>query len=368
MISTTTPYYQSASPAPLAKLSRQVLTLPETADAWLKKELAKNPGPLKRFMQERLHWAANNLMSWDVNGFPKAVIPGLRRFLGDLTMTESPMAVMSLCLLGFTMLTRIEIAKKRERPDDLTKETMDIFIRDTTAMVLCLFLLRPFVRFLNRTVFQKLGHLPLVNGLNMVTYADMRQNLVVQSANHLKSLWQEPTLKKALTQSVQELNDKGLAKLGYTPLAQAITSFKQSALGALSNPSSVDHVGLYQQLQNLDKLLQQAKVHGAKTGNQPLVKAAFRIADNYKYTEFLSYFANRFRVPADLVSFFTVVILAGWLPLALTNLFSLRAVKKYQDAHKDDPIKPAMPPKKNKAGHRLLNQHPNSLAFAAFNP
>jgi hypothetical protein len=360
-----TPYFANTPPLSGEGLSRRLLLGTQGADEWLKKQAAKNPSGLKQFANDRVHWALSKLGSWDVNGFPRANIPGLQQLFGDITMARAPMSVVFCWLYVVTFPFREYLAIRRQKPDDLTKETVDVAIRDMTSFALILFTLDPFVRWLNKYGLQKLAKLPLVHHGETMAYSQMEKAYVIRTPQQLMSLAGNEQTRRGLAQAVKELGDRGLGQHGFTDLQTAVDQFKQRMSEVMANPKSLPHAEqAFKTLSVLDDLVARAgkSAFAGKPGDKAsaLVKAADKVRNNYKYNQFLSYYANRFRVPADLASLAAVVCLAGWLPLALNNIFSLRAIERYKKNHQR--------PKAGDKPYTGLVKSNTNLAFAAFTP
>ena len=361
----STPYFATTAPLPGEGVSRRMLAGTQGADEWLKKQAVNKHAGLQKFINERLHWAMSKLGSWDVNGFPRANIPGLQQLFGDITMARAPMSVVFCWLYVVTFPFREYLALKRQKSDDLTKEVVDVAIRDMTSFALILFTLDPFVRWLNKYGFQKLAKLPLVHHGETMAYSQMDKAYVIRTPQQLMSLARDAKTRDGLAQAVKEMGDRGLSQHGFDELQTAVNSFKQRMAQVLANPKSHPLAEeAFNTLSSLDALVAKAgrNAFAGKPGetSTALVKAADKARNSFKYNHFLSYYANRFRVPADLASLGAVVFLAGWLPLALNNLFSLRAIEDYKKNHQK--------PKPGDKPYTGLVKSNTNLAFAAFTP
>jgi hypothetical protein len=373
-----TPYHDGVSALPLEWISRRMLAGTQGADRWLASQAAKNPNALQTLWNKRIHWALSKLGSWDVNGYPLASIPGYRHFFGDITMARAPMSVVFCWLYVITFPYREYLAIKRQQPGDLTKEIADVAVRDMTSFALLLFILDPTVRSLNKHLFQKLAQLPLVKG-ETLSYSEMKKSYIIESANQLRTLAADPATRNGLQKAVNELSDRGLSQQGYTNLQKHIAQFKQQVKQLLAKPQDA---GIAQQafntLQGLDSHVIKAGQQAFETGNSPLATLANKVRSGYQYPQFLSYYANRFRVPADLLSLAAVIGLAGWLPMYLNDLMSRKAVKQFKKSHTKHESTPAgtLPAaqQENTATNqpaafthpRLNRNNSNSLVFSAF--
>jgi hypothetical protein len=337
------PYWQDVKPTRWQKTAAQILQTPQGGDAWLANQLKQNPTAAKRFLLERLHWISQKLMAFDVSSSAMVDLPGLQKWLGTIPVTRATITILASWLYLFLFPTREILALKRQRPDDLTKEVNDVAIRDLTSFALMLYILDPLVRWFNRNVTSKMAQLPLVSKMETLSYTQLKQRYRIRSANQLAALAQHPDTRLGLKKALVELSDRGLSRHGFTGLQQGIQHFQTIGLQLLLHPKNNTLAQqTYQAMTQLNTLVQQAKQVASQTKNPGLLKAANHIMAKYNYNHFLSYYATRFRVPADLASLVAVVGLAGWLPMALNNFFSLQAVKRYQQTHVM-PLQPAGP-------------------------
>jgi hypothetical protein len=326
-MTTITPYYASVPQSKTARLARHFLQMPQSVHQTLNNLEARHPN--QHFLMDRLRWLTSKTLDYDVRNFPKASFPGLKRWLGDVTLAQAPMGAMVAWLYFFTFPERMKIARQRQSPDDLTKETFDVAVRDMTAMALLLFVLDPVVRWTNRNIMQRLGGVKLVNHQEIIPYSEMRNIYGVKSPQSLRALMHHPDTQRGFRQAVSELTDRGLGKEGFKALEPAVAQFK-TMVEKLTHPDQTGYEDAFAQLKKLDELVQLAKRQGLETGNKRLLDKAFKLSQSYQFENFFAYYANRFRVPADLGAFALVMGLAGWAPLALTNALSKRAVEQYK--------------------------------------
>jgi hypothetical protein len=349
------PYFEGVVPSAWQQAAKTTLMLPITTDNWFKAEMAKaefakdelgkDLSPLKRFVLERLHWIGQKVGKWDISSVVKVNLPGISQFLGSVPVTRSTITVLALWLYGFLFPTREYLALKRQRPDDLTKETTDVAIRDLTSFALALYILDPLVRLINKNVSGKLAGLPLTEGMETLPYSEIAERYSIRSPQQLQTLLKSNALKAGIKKALNELSDRGLAAHGDTMLAEQVTRLKGLLTQAMATPDDMPLVKqAFDQLGHLNATVKQIAHQAVNNGNSGLLNKANKVLQSYNYQHFLTYYANRFRVPADLISLVAVVGLAGWLPMAINNFFSLRAVEKYKQSHPYDPSAPHVAP------------------------
>jgi hypothetical protein len=331
---------------------RQLLRIHEWADETITPKLARmaiksktQPNlfyPVKQQGLKLFDFIVRKLTDFDFREFPKVEFPGLSKLIGPVPFAEIPIAGILTLLYLAVIPKRLEMAHRRERPDELTKEANDVWIRDMTSFFFLALALKPATRWFNATVMQRGAGLPLVNNGGIIPYSDMAEIYTLKSPQDLQLLATNPKTQIGFAKALQSLSDKGLSALGDIRLNTALDNFKSLVNTALKTPEQLEGFSLaFQQLKGLDALVKKASQKGidqlAVGVNQKQAKAlvarAASIAKDFKYTDFLVHHAKAFRLPGDVASLAVTCIMAGWAPLALNDWFSRRAIGQFKKTH-----------------------------------
>jgi hypothetical protein len=308
------------------------------------------PGPgLQKTGWSLLDFLGKKFTDFDFREFPRVHFPGLKKVLGGVPFSEIPMGPLLVLLYLTVIPKRLEMAHRRQRNDDLTKESHDVLIRDMTSFFMLVFANPPFVRWMGR-LMRPLSGLPLVNQDGIIPYSDLEEIYALKSPEGLARLATHPDTRQGFQKALARLDDRGFEALGFSPQAEAVMRFKAAVAQAIQQPSGSEAAqqAFQQAFAHLEALdngvqtaAQQAMTRLKQTGGmdelaQTLVQRASTTAKRFQYRNFLVNYAKGFRLPGDISALLMTCLLAGWAPLALNDYLSLRAVKKYMSTHPND--------------------------------
>ncbi len=281
---------------------------------WIEERFVKTSPTMKGTGKEALMKFAAKLVNWDKWGFQKG-------------MASAPLG--AACYLFFIVMmgAREFFAWQRGKANGNDfRENKDILFRDTIAISLFVFGLDMITRAFNRQC-QKLaatGGLKLfeTSGHEVLPYSRFA-NYRIDSEKALLAIIREGG-GDGLKRAYAKLQRSGLAEQG----GEKVKARLEAILKAL--PDLVDKVNaakgapeaeaalladvrkLFEHIQAgdevLDKLLQRAK----DTGFAKSIKAAEKVQNTFK--DAVVRYAQRRRLPSDILGFILVVLMLGWFP------------------------------------------------------
>jgi hypothetical protein len=310
--------------------SLKVLSFPDkiqqATDTFVAKRTTGSKGQkLMAAIAKKVGGFLKEAVTFDHNVFHNFSIRGKNLF----RVATPPMGIMLWYLYPFTIVPRLYRARQRgmENGQNDMRGFWDVLRRDGIAITFLMFLLHPLQYAMNRFIMEPLAGLRLVDRDTAETlpYARMK-NYRIDSPKALLALLESGN-GKGVRKAVDLLSKRGLFEMGGEALKAEVEAIQQKMPGLIQQVEQAAKGGdaagrsktlalaeeVFQHFENGENHLKDVLQKAKAVGEPKLVKLAEKLQGEVK--DVVVKFAERRRLPSDVLSILLCVVAIGWFPV-----------------------------------------------------